>query len=133
MALTEETYLNEILIRFNETGQLQGALLRTCTFIKRDGVIITSQVNDPQQLATADDQTGTTLDSVLGNTLTQALNATDLLTEQAGLLGGQVSDLQADLATATNALADSQASLNAANLTIAELQAKLEVLQSEES
>ena len=123
----EDTFNYEILLRFSDTGpnkgQLTGASRTTITQTTKDGVPIATNINAPEQLALIADEEGELLSTVLGevNAETIVLNGqlqaslAELNTIAAQQLDqltqarSELSTMQADLATAQQAIADLQA------------------------
>jgi septal ring factor EnvC (AmiA/AmiB activator) len=105
----EETFFNEVLLRFGEIapnkGLLTGAHRQTITQTTKDEVVIATQINPPEQLALVSGEDGQLLSEVLGE-----VNAATLV------LNGQLqlddlTKVRADLAVAQTGFADSQQAL----------------------
>lgn len=125
----EDTFNYEILLRFGDAGpnkgQLTGASRTTITQTTKDGVPIATNINPPEQLALIGGEEGELLSGVLGevNAATIVLNGqlqatlADLNTiaaqqlEQLTQVRGEISAVQADLATAQQTINDLQAQL----------------------
>lgn len=125
----EDTFNYEILLRFGDTGPnkglLTGASRTTITQTTKDGVPIATNINAPEQLALIAGQEGELLSTVLGevNAATIVLNGqlqaslADLNAiaaqqlEQLTQVRGELSTVQADLATAQQTIADLKAQL----------------------
>lgn len=115
----EETFFYEVLLRFGETapnkGLLTGAHRQTITQTTKDGVVIATQINTPEQLSLVSGQDGQLLSEVLGevNAATLVLNGQlkTSLAEVNVIAAQQVEDLtkaRTDLALIQHSLSDSQ-------------------------
>jgi len=69
-AYSEETFFYEVLMRFGEVapkkGKLIGASLTQITQLLKDGVVLNTTLNPPEQLALVDGESGQKLSDVLG-------------------------------------------------------------------
>lgn len=129
---TEETFAYEILLRFGEgdatKGKLTGAHYQTITQVKRDGLIISSQIDTPQQLALIEGESGQMLSEVLGevNAATiienQTLTATLVSTQQQFAAAQEVAD--AKIADLTARLEQELAAAQASEQAVAEVEAQ---------
>lgn len=131
----EDTFNYEILLRFGDTGakkgQLTGASRTTITQTTKDGVLIATNINAPEQLALIAGEEGELLSTVLGevNAETIVLNGqlqaglADLNAiaaqqlEQLTQLRGELDTVRGDLDTAQQTIADLQAQLNQDRVT----------------
>jgi len=111
----ELTFPYEILLRFGDTdpykGQLRGAHRQTITQTTKNGVIIATNINPPEQLALVASDEGEMLSGVLGE-----VNAATIV------LNGQ---LQNSLAEVNTIAADLLNQLIAAKAQIEDLKSKL--------
>jgi hypothetical protein len=139
----EETFFYEVLLRFGENapnkGLLTGAHRQTITQTTKDGVVIATQINPPEQLALVGGEDGRLLGDVLGevNAATLVVNGQlqTSLAQVNAIAAQQLDDLtkvRADLSLAQDDLAASQQALTeqqtSAESTNAGLQARIEEL-----
>lgn len=121
---SEETFFYEVLLRFGETdpnkGKLTGASLTQITQLTRDGSVLNSTINLPEQLALVDGENGQKLSDVLGevnaNTIIENQSLSNaLVSEQASTatLTEQLTAAQAEIERLTEELADQQLSAGA--------------------
>jgi len=100
---SEETFFYEVLLRFGEVapnkGKLTGASLTQLTQLLRDGVLLNSTINPPEQLALVDGESGIKLGDVLGE-----VNANTIIDNQ--VLSAANQSLSAEVAAATTANQD---------------------------
>jgi hypothetical protein len=101
----EETFFYEVLLRFGETdpskGKLTGASLTQITQLTKDGAVLNSTINPPEQLALVDGENGQKLSDILGE-----VNANTIIENQN--LSNALAAEQASTATLTEQLAASQ-------------------------
>ena len=89
---TEETTPYEVLLRFSE-GQLSGAHYQTITQVKRDGLIISSQIDAPQKLALVEGEEGQKLNEVLGDITAATIIDNRLLAEELSAANSRIYEL----------------------------------------
>src|ERR1700712_5824428 len=93
----EQTFLYEVLLRFGEIdpnkGKLVGASQTKITQLLKDGKLLSSTIESPEQLATVDGEDGAKLADVLGE-----VNSATIIAN--GVLTGQVDSLTASLTQA---------------------------------
>ena len=118
---TEETFAYEILLRFGEgdttKGKLTGAHYQTVTQVKRDGVIISSKIDTPQQLALLEGESGQMLSEVLGGVTAETIIHNQTLAASVATLQAQADQMQT--------------SISERDVTIDDLRAQLEALSSD--
>lgn len=118
--LSERTRAYETLIRHHENG-LIGAHHQTITEIMRDGVVFQATINPPQQLASYEGEAGTSLSTILGETVAPALlqlDAANTRIEELTSIGQQLAD---DCTSLKSSLEAHESALANANSAILEL------------
>lgn len=123
MALTERERSYETLIRHNEDGSV-GAHHQTISEVMRDGVVISATLNEPQQLAVLDGETGQKLADVLGAATTAALADAQRSAASLSAAQGVIQELTAKLASAESECESLRAALSEAQQTAVVSQAE---------
>lgn len=124
---SEETFFYEVLLRFGEVspnkGKLVGASLTQLTQILKDGVLLNTTINPPQQLALVEGEDGQQLSEVLGLVNSQTIIDNQVLATENQRLSARVDDLQATSQTLDAELTQTESELAAAQAEIQRLTA----------
>lgn len=118
----EQSFLYEVLLRFGEVdpnkGKLIGASQTKITQLLKDGKLLNSTIETPEQLATLDTESGTKLADVLGSVNAQNIIQNQVLSaalaaeqSKSGALTGDLSTAQAQIQTVTQDLAAASAEI----------------------
>jgi hypothetical protein len=111
----EDTFNYEILLRFGDAGakkgQLTGASRTTITQTTKDGVLIATNINVPEQLSLIAGEEGELLSTVLGEVNSSTLVENDRLRSELSKVSSTANSLLIDLDQAKIDLASVQKQL----------------------
>jgi chromosome segregation ATPase len=123
----EETFFYEVLLRFGETdpnkGKLTGASLTQITQLTKDGAVLNSTINPPEQLALVDGENGQKLSDVLGEVNANTIVQNQTLSTALAAEQGKTESLTTNLSEAEATIDNLNAELTAANAEIERLKA----------
>ena len=123
----EQTFLYEVLLRFGEVdpnkGKLIGASQTKITQLLKDGKLLNSTIETPEQLATMDAESGTKLADVLGTVNAQNIIQNQVLSAALAAEQSKTAALTSDLGKAQDEIKTSAQDLAAARTEIARLEA----------
>jgi len=123
----EQSFLYEVLLRFGEIdpnkGKLIGASQTKITQLLKDGKLLNSTIETPEQLATLDTESGTKLADVLGT-----VNAQNIIQNQ--VLAASLASEQSENASLANELSKAQTQIQTAAQDIAAANAEIARLKA---
>ena len=132
---SEETFFYEVLLRFGEVapnkGKLIGASLTQLTQLLKDGVLLNTTINPPEQLALIEGESGQQLSDVLGEVNAQTIIANQVLTAANQSLSANIDELLANVQSLDSDLTDVRGELSTAQTSLADAQAEIQRLKDE--
>jgi len=122
VTITKNKHLYEVLFRFNESGQAQGAHAQYREIVKEGDVVLADRIGDAVPVSLLDAPDKLTVAQVIGDAMAGVVALKDEKVAMCDELTAQVAALEADLAAQVSAL---QAELAAKDANIQELIAQV--------